>query len=505
MKKYSYLILALLSVLFASCSNDEIKITRIDPSHDLTLNISTSPLYDAFGRSDYENVWLSSSYSYQVGVFTFVYDEKGDLVDKASSFIKTFQNIRQSYNLIEGNYTVVTVETLVDANNNYKSDYWTIDGTDKLSTIKLLDNGEESFVYWDGVVGVATKEITVTGDKTEDVRPEPLGSLLDIVAMNFDKSSYDFLAFNTKNVPIGCMLSPSATEQYIYDEYYDRNVWGYRGYFYTDEFSSTESKTIYLLESGEINWCFGPSNVVDGYIESWYPYPGTNARYTIEAGKSYEALIRYKGEGSGCDAYMGTHSEVLNWYNNLEPIGGNNLIPDLYMSWGGTVANVQSAMSGYTLTTGSSGRAVSQNDGSYMIAYNGMDKESKILYFFTSATTGLFEADVQYSKSSVSSSDILTTLNSNYIYLAEDSGYYMYCTSDYKTYVLFFEVDDVWNVGFVDVNYLSNSSAKRYIPRQNVEIINAVEKNSQDVKITSAVQNKIIRKNSDKKSKITVK
>ena len=495
MKKFSYAIIALLSVLYASCSNDEIEITRIDPSHDLTLSISTSPLYDAFGRSDYESVWLSSSYNYQLGVFTFVYDEKGDLVEKESSFVKTFQNIRQSFNLVEGDYTIVTVETLVDADNDYKSDYWVIDDVDKLSTIKLLDNGEENYIYWDGVVGVATQKISITGDKTESVTPMPLGSLVQIVAMNFDKSSYDFLGFYTKNVPLGRMLSPNATERYIYDEYNERNVWGYRGYFYKDEFSATENTTIYILESGEINWCFGPSNVVDGHIESWYAYPGTNARYTIEAGKEYQALIRYKGEGAGCDAHMGTYSEVLNWYNNLEPIGGNNLIPDLYMTWGGTVANVQSAMNGYTLTTGSSGRAVAQSDGSYMIDYNGKGKESKIIYYFTSATTGLFEADVQYSKTSVSSSDILTYLNSNYVYLTEESGTYMYCTSDYKTYVLFFEINGVWNVGFVDANYLSNSSAKSYIPFQNVEIPKAVENISAGIKITNTFQNKSIKRN----------
>ena len=505
MKKYSFAILALLSVLFASCSNDDIEITRIDPSHDLSLNISTSPLYDAFGRSDYESVWLSRSYNYQVGIFTFVYDEKGDLVEKESSFVKTLQNIRQSFNLIEGNYTIVTVETLVDADNDYKSDYWIIDDFDKLSTIKLLDNGEENYIYWDGVVGVATQNITVTGDQTENITPMPLGSLVQIVAMNFDKSSYDFLAFNTKDVPLGRMLSPNVTERYIYDEYNERNVWGYRGYFYQDEFSATENMTIYILESGELNWCFGPSNVVDGHIESWYAYPGTNARYTIEAGKEYQALIRYKGEGLGCDAYMGTHSEVLNWYNNLEPIGGNDLIPELYMTWGGTVANVQSAMNGYTLTTGSSGRAVAQSDGSYMIDYNGKGKESKIMYYFTSATTGLFEADVQYSKTSVSSSDILTYLNSNYVYLAEESGTYMYSTSDYKTYVLFFEVNGVWNIGFVDVNYISNSSPKSYIPKQSKGIIEAVANISDGINVTNTIRSNSLKKEFNKKNVRNVK
>jgi hypothetical protein len=41
----------------------------------------------------------------------------------------------------------------------------------------------------------------------------------------------------------------------------------------------------------------------------------------------------------------------------------------------------------------------------------------------------------------------------------------MYVTTDAKTYVLFFTVNDNWNIGFVDVNYVNSSSVKALIPR----------------------------------------
>jgi hypothetical protein len=300
------------------------------------------------------------------------------------------------------------------------------------------------------------------------------------------------------------MLSPNSTEKYRYSEYMERNTWNWRGYFYPENgFESDETTTVYIFESGRINWCFGPSTVdSEGNIDSWTAYPSNSTYYTFQDGSDYYAYCRFRGTGKGCDANLGTYEEIQSWHNNLEPLS-SSLIPDLYMSWGGSVSNVQSYMSGYSMTTGTSGRAVLQDDGSYMIDYKGKGQESKIMYYFTSATTGLFEADVQYSKTSVSSSEILTYLNANYLYLGEESGTYMYCTSDYKTYVIFFEVDGVWTIGFVDVSYIINSRIKSYVPRSNKDTISATV--SDDIKMTRSILNQPTRKASSKKSVKNVK
>ena len=502
MKKIILGALALVTLLVMSCKNDDIDIQKIDPNHTLTLSIASSPLYDTFGRSDYEDVWLSRNYNYYVAITSLVYNSSGELVDSTSSYIKTFQNVEQKFKLVEGNYTVVTYETIVDGDNGYVSDYWILDGTQNLSTVMIKNNEKENYILWDGVIGVTSKSVSLSSDKTESLSPSAIGSLLTIEIANFDKSNYDIVMLETKNVPVGYMLSPNSAEKYIYSEYLPRNTWHWRGYFYhkDDSFESDERTTVYILESGRINWCFGPSTVdSEGNIASFTAYPNNSAYYTFQDGSDYYAYCRFRGAGKGCDANLGTYSEIQTWYNNLDPLD-SNLVPDLYMSWGANVSTVQSNMSGYTMTTGSSGRAVAQDDGSYLIDYKGKGKESKIMYYFTSATTGLFEADVQFSKTSVSSSDILTYLNSNYVYLAEGSGTYMYRTSDYKTYVLFFEVNGVWNVGFVDVNYVSSSSVKRYIPRQYIGSLKSEGNISDGIKMTKTIQNKPIRKESAKMS-----
>ena len=506
MKKIIFGALALTTLLVMSCKNDDIDIQKVDPNHTLTLSIASSPLYDTFGRSDYENVWLSRSYNYYVGITSLVYNSNGELVDSTSSYIKTFQNVEQKFNLVEGNYTVVTFETLVDGDNNYVSDYWNLEGTKNLSTVMISNNGEESYVYWDGVIGVSTKSINLSSDKTESLSPSAIGSLLTIEIANFDKSDYQFVALCTKNIPQGYMLSPNITDKYYYSEYIDRNTWDWRGYFYPDtSFESDETTTVYIMESGRINWCFAPTTFdSEGNFNNFAAIPSENSYYTFQDGGDYYAYCRFRGTGKGFDANLGTYSEISTWYNNLDPLD-SNLVPDLYISWGGNVSTVQSYMSGYTMTTGSSGKAIAQDDGSYMIDYKGKGKESKIMYYFTSATTGLFEADVQYSKTSVSSSDILTYLNTNYVYLAEESGTYMYCTSDYKTYVVFFEVDGLWTIGFVDVSYLSNSSVKAYIPRQNIRITETESNISEGIKLTKTIRDNSLKKESSKRNKRNVK
>lgn len=143
------------------------------------------------------------------------------------------------------------------------------------------------------------------------------------------------------------------------------------------------------------------------------------------------------------------------WYKSLTT--ANTLVPDLYMTWKGSVTNVQSFMNGYTMTLGKSGQAVLMSDGSYEIDYKGKGKESLISYSFKTQTSGLFEVDVRYSKNTVTKNEIMNYLTANYNYLASQDETYMYMSADGNTVVMFFTVADEWNLGFVDMNYVNSS------------------------------------------------
>ena len=226
------------------------------------------------------------------------------------------------------------------------------------------------------------------------------------------------------------------------------------------------SATRYILESSiQYRFCFVKAE--NEGTGTWTNYASNEGTVALEDGKTYYGGFYYVNSSTTPKSYFGDNTGFRTWYSEVTTTNtDNSLVPSaLSMNWGGSVSNIQSAMNGYNMTTGTSGRAVAQTDGSYMVEYAGKNKENKISYYFTSATTGLFESDVQYSKSAVSSTDILAYLNANYTYLSESEGTYMYVTTDAKTYVLFFTVNDNWNIGFVDVNYVNSSSVKALIPR----------------------------------------
>ena len=87
------------------------------------------------------------------------------------------------------------------------------------------------------------------------------------------------------------------------------------------------------------------------------------------------------------------------------------------MNWGGSVNNAQSFMNGYSMTLGKTGQAILMSDGSYEIDYKGKGKESLISYSFKTQSTGLFEVDVRYSKSTVTKNEIMNYLTANYTYI----------------------------------------------------------------------------------------
>lgn len=64
MKKILFALVALLTIFFSSCSNDEIEISTVGKLQDLTINIPTQNVYDNFNISeDFKNNYLSGSYN----------------------------------------------------------------------------------------------------------------------------------------------------------------------------------------------------------------------------------------------------------------------------------------------------------------------------------------------------------------------------------------------------------------------------------------------------------
>ena len=250
MKKYIYSLAAFLVTFFSACTNDDIEIEQIGvaPTGDLTFSVSTQSVYDYFGvADDFKTRFLSGSYN--IGLYTFVYDEAGNLAASDSVYTQTFGKISQEFkNLKEGNYTSITLEMLVDADHDYQSDNWVIVGKDKLSTLEIVNKNNAA--YWYSAVGVATHKFQVEKNKYNSVAvtPKGIGSIIDTRMTNFDQSEYKSLTLFTKNQPLGRYLDPNllGDDRFHYGSYTAEREWTHRGYVFKSEISSIESPTIYL-------------------------------------------------------------------------------------------------------------------------------------------------------------------------------------------------------------------------------------------------------------------
>ena len=465
MKKVFYTLLATVAMLVTSCSNENIEIETVGRLRNLTCNVSTQNLYDEFQITEDVREILREE-SFGIGINTFIYDSKGSLVDYNLTFQYSFNNAKCYFTgLVEGQYTVVTIETLLSDKSYQKSNNsitiespnWSFTGIDKLSTLKITQDDCE--VYYPFVLGVCTQEVMLANDQSINIQPKAIGSKLQLCFLNFDQSTHPKVGFATNDVAASYSLNPNLPISERYN--IDLTSVGYtniRAQFNVDG-KDEIWLTRYILEP-EIKWNFCFKKKENAENSTWTHYYVNEGVSTLSNATEYYGGFYFVNDEKTCKSYFGSEEGFYEWYENecnTEEVS-KDLIPEVCKKWESSVASVQSEMIGYRMTSGYEGQAVPYEDGSYGIEYAGNGLESKISYFFTSAETGLFEADVIYEKSSVTSEQIISVLNTNYQYLVDQDGVYMFCTSDYSTYVLFFEMNGSYCVGFVDVNYLANAS-----------------------------------------------
>lgn len=479
MKKYIYTLFAAIAML-ASCTNDDININYEKDEHfyqTFAYNVSPQPAYDTFNAtSTLKNRFLSGEYGdYCLGIYTYIYDNDGNLVKENFTTSKTFGLVSNDFNLEYGKYTAVTVEMIVDKDDNYRSDAFEMRNTDKLSTIevgyrkKKNDQGEEyyeTYSVWYESVGVSTHDFVVDANtKAIDITPKAVGCVINSKFYNFDKcKDKNLLVIATKNCPIGRRLDPTlkGNDRFVYEKYNPGTNAELRWTRYSsaNSFKEEEGADVYLLEEGNDLECgIGAGNYIIGKGSSWY----SAKRNILSDGKIYYAGSYYVGKANstGLDGgIFDTQSEFNTWYNKAK----NMYVPEVTFSlttpntkWKSSVSAVQSSMSGYTMFLGTNGKAENMGDN-YVVGYAGNGFESMIVYYFDTMTTGLYEADVYYDLSTVTLKQLQTSLEANNTFLAEQEGISMYVTSDYNTIIGLMKLDDSYIVEYLDASLLMSGS-----------------------------------------------
>jgi len=401
MKKYFPLTIVL-GVLFASCSNEDIEI--ID-SADLSLNISTQSVYDDFNMADAFKSRFIGGKGYSIGVFSYIYDKNGSLSASDSTFVDTFGKITQNFsNLKAGDYTLVTLEMLVENDNNYSSPNWVIAGQDNLETLQILN--KEYTTYWYTAIGVKTESFTLPkGGISKEILPKGIGVVIETNMTNFNNSDYLCVNFFTKDMPKGRYLSPNyeGEERFIYDSYTESNVWTPRVYTYTDELPAYVGLDAYLLEEGTVRYCFGAQKIgSDGKLENtFHPCPNNNSFFTVNDGMTYYGGYHYIGGDPGYDcqaAMFNTYTEYDSWYKQL-------------------ISNYSTAYTKPCLQWGTNATVVNNymNSNNMALTDSGSDEASNkywTYYINSSATVG-YEYNFDYNQS-----------NLNAVFMNFDTDYY---------------------------------------------------------------------------------
>lgn len=460
-------LMALVMLAFTACSNDEIEIS---PTGKVEVTVPTTHLYDNFSISSYQN-FLGNNDSYHIEVRLFIYDQEGNLVKEESQTSRTFTDFKFPINnLKEGNYKVVALQTMVDANDQLEADdlseFWTLVNKTKLSDFRVDTKSHQ--IYWYGALGMGWGSLAVKNTESKlTLNIQPVGSLLDFNYENMASTSYVESAFFFHKAPDGVNVNSmfSGGDELYYQNYNGSNTWSPVSAFYESTGLGAEGgKTMFLIGCGQIRVCFGVADATQYSNSKFSSYPSGGMNFEFEWGKRYQAFTAYNSTTRNFDYFLGTADDFTPWYQQYK----NSRVTYFAQpttNWGTTVSNVKSFMSGYTIA----GEKVTDK-GRYLLWYKGKYKEDETDYYFSSSTGGLYRAYVFVNKDVISEEDMASYIKSlgyTYVGKTSDNNAYVFKSVDEKTAVQFgLNNEGDWYVCFFDVNNslnapASNASIKR--------------------------------------------
>lgn len=309
MKKYMIMCMAVVALLFASCKNEDISISRL-----VSFDVNPYEVINDFVNNEVNSGDLEKPGSgYSIRVNLFVYNSRGDLEESRVKYVSNYrETVDVSIELADGNYTVIATTDVVEYNGTVNFEYWNFSGMDRLSELKITDAG---YLGSDvKILGIGHKKITVESGKTTcHVDLEPAGAL--VIAQVWDIAHYsivDVYDLLTKKSSVNCSFSSDGSYTLNSEEatfyrwyvkrFYPANFSTYGGYGY--QFLAYKGNSHFIWEA-EIN---------DG---STLEMTGDMA-LNIETGKTYQFVLDL-GEGT---YYFG---EVNNGKSDAPSLNGKTM------------------------------------------------------------------------------------------------------------------------------------------------------------------------------------
>lgn len=210
MKKILFGFLTIVAtMLFVSCSNDDIAITR-----DVTIKVNTANVISHLS-AEAQNTISAIGTDRSVRTLATLYDTNGNLVKSVYGMMSSFGEKQFSMQgITEGTYTLITFVDIIDNNSTKanKDTFWGFYDFSTLSTAKIsrLD-GDVARNGIGTILGVSSQKITIDGDNKEIVvNPTMPGSIIRT-------EYYNIHAFSAQNLTRLRFVSGKMSDSMAFD------------------------------------------------------------------------------------------------------------------------------------------------------------------------------------------------------------------------------------------------------------------------------------------------
>lgn len=427
MKKYILLVVCAVALAFTSCTDSE--EVAISYNHDFSVSIKTADLYNEVGITDFQKL-LGGNPSLYTGFTILLYNEQGELCKQVELHTNDMQPLSYTFDdIVDGKYTIITIQHIVNSALGYNSEVWSLEDINNIDKLKIV-NVSKNDILWYDCLGIDTQVINIAENATAIIAPKVAGSFVHFEAENFDKSVYNYIAFYFKDAANGIFLNPklSASDRYYYKNgFNESNKWStIASFYYQAGLPESKGKTVFILDSGVKNICFGPSIVGEDGKVSFYRYHDTF--FEFGTGEEYKAYCHYNEKTDIITTYFNTLENYNLWKKGQQGELGM-IFEHPCTIWGASVSNVKSLMNegGYTIY-----QDIEESDNLFSLTYNGKYKELLTQYFFETKSSNLLFSSIFILKKNASLEEVIGVVENDYILYEynEEYNYYTYYNED---------------------------------------------------------------------------
>lgn len=276
MKRNIVLAVLLVTLLFASCKNEDIALQR-----KVNFTVNPSEVISGFTYEVNEGELESFGSNHKLRIHLLVYDEMGLLVDGNTQYLTNYQEImNSSFLLCDGEYTVVAITDVVKFDGGVTSNYWNITEIDRLSSLIVSDAG--NLGGKDKILGISNYHCNVKeGWVDHTIHVKPAGALFAVKSSNI----------HYYNTVLRYKLGMNKNSDYC-------------------TFNSDGSSVVAVENGGEnYEWhsgCFDPQDYNSSNECHYYHFVLPLGRTAFQwMGKTEDSIWRYAGDNMSADIGLG--------------------------------------------------------------------------------------------------------------------------------------------------------------------------------------------------------